>query len=297
VDAAAIDRAAATVVHALTRGADVGPAGLTLLSRRYAAAGGADIQAALGPALARAVDRSLAGAPTAAWLACFVEARAISDDPLIADAIASLTARLRATWPAAGTPAATLPGVEACLAASAVLPPSTAHAIVPDAIDELERVIAGGYEPGEGLVSPHGSLIDQIEASSALLSAYAVTGRLPYPMLAEELMQSAHRTSWDGRAGFAGAPLEVGCRAATVLCRLATLHGDAEYREIAPVAHDPHYLDTARRTLAALAPASPGAAEVVPGSHESDETDETDAAGAAVYALALLDFLALRDLQ
>ena len=39
--------------------------------------------------------------------------------------------------------------VDACLRATAIVDPD---GLVQDAIDQLERVIGGGYRPGEGLV-------------------------------------------------------------------------------------------------------------------------------------------------
>ena len=57
-----------------------------------------------------------------------------------------------------------------------------------------------------------------------------ITGRLPYPMLAEELMQIARGASIpiDSSAG-RDSSLPLRC-APRVLCRLAALHDDADYR-------------------------------------------------------------------
>ncbi len=68
-----------------------------------------------------------------------------------------------------------------------------------DAIDQLERVVGGSYRPGEGLVRDldgvraRGSVDDHVRGASALLTAFEITGRLPYSMLAEELIAVAGR--------------------------------------------------------------------------------------------------------
>ena len=64
---------------------------------------------------------------------------------------------------------------------------------MPRAIDELEHAVAASYRPGEGLVGSgpaagRGSADDHVRAASALLTAFEMTGRLPYSMLAEELI-------------------------------------------------------------------------------------------------------------
>ena len=57
--------------------------------------------------------------------------------------------------------------------------------------------IGGSYRPGEGLVRDRDgvrvrcSLADHVRGASALLTAFELTGRLPYSMLAEELMAIA----------------------------------------------------------------------------------------------------------
>src|SRR5207244_6229805 len=95
--------------------------------------------------------------------------------------------------------------VDACLAAGDVC---DARQLVPAAIDELERVAGAAYRPGAGIArrvaepdGERGRLADQVRAASALLAAYVRTARLPYAMLAEELMQFARRTLWDEPAG------------------------------------------------------------------------------------------------
>jgi hypothetical protein len=143
-------------------------------------------------------------------------------------------------------------------------------AMVQDAIDELERIVAAAYRPGEGLtrraaggLAVGGGLAAHVALSSALLTAYDVSGRLPYSMLAEELMQFARRTLWDDRSAcFTDAPLDpvdtcvLNCDAARVLCGLAALHGDEGYRAAAVIRPEAAYADDAARILIAQEGAS-----------------------------------------
>ena len=109
-------------------------------------------------------------------------------------------------------------------------------------------------------------------------------------MLAEELMQFARRSWWNDRTGGFGEianptnPANLAnpdlflanCSAARVLCRLAALHQDDEYRSVAVIAHQSDYALDARRTLAAL---------------ESSYRDQ--AADGALYGVALAEWLAV----
>jgi uncharacterized protein YyaL (SSP411 family) len=117
------------------------------------------------------------------------------------------------------------------------------------ALTSLESVIAPAYSPGDGVAhvvdtgrdnGVKGLLTDQIHAASALIWAHAATGRLPYSMLAAELLQFALRTMWDEAAGSFRdrvdtsdpfVPFELNCHAACVLDRLAVLTGDAVYQD------------------------------------------------------------------
>jgi len=115
------------------------------------------------------------------------------------------------------------------------------------------------YQPGGGLAhalrapdGARGTLGDHVATASALLTAYAITGRLPYSMLAEELMQFAQRTNPEPGAS----DLErfvARSEAARVLCRLAKLHEDVDYRQVAVIAVSSDYAGDAKRTLADLA--------------------------------------------
>lgn len=121
------------------------------------------------------------------------------------------------------------------------------------ALKSLEAVIVPAYTPGDGVAHAgplgpaapvRGLLTDQIHVASALIWAHAATGRLPYSMLAAELMQFAVRRMWDERANAFRdrvssddpmIPFELNCHAACVLDRLAVLTGDAGYQERARV--------------------------------------------------------------
>jgi hypothetical protein len=226
------------------------------------ATGRDDLRDALGPALAGALEASSVerdSSRRSEWLALFVEASALSDDDRLRDAAGALVGALRALWPSRGDIAPAMRSVGACLLAAS---DGNASTLVPAAIDELERVIGLTYAPGEGLTrkiheppGEAGDFGDHVAAISALLTAHAVTGRLPYSMLAEELMQFARRSWWDEvRGGFhAGpAPFASNCESVRVLCRLAALHEDADYRKAAVVANRSDYADDARRTLESL---------------------------------------------
>jgi hypothetical protein len=82
-----------------------------------------------------------------------------------------------------------------------------------------------------------------------------LTVRLPYAMLADELMQSTLRTPpHDPAVGAASAAIH--CDVARVYCRLAALHRDADYRKAAVLPVDQDYATDAGRTLRAIVPAA-----------------------------------------
>ena len=85
-----------------------------------------------------------------------------------------------------------------------------------------------------------------------LLTAFLVTGRLPYAMLAEELVQHARRTF-----AAAGLPFTLGCEVSAVLARMAALHRDEGYLSAAVIAPGVDYAEDAGRILEELAPAAP----------------------------------------
>jgi hypothetical protein len=142
-------------------------------------------------------------------------------------------------------------------------------------IDALEQLIRTDYEPGDGLLEA--SLHDQLRTAIALLTAFELTGRLPYSMLAEELLQVAHRTSWeDASAVFGGGGVAENSLAVQLMCRLEALHRDPSYTERAVVAESPSYARDAARTLDRLALLYRG-----------------EPSAAADYGLALLEWFAL----
>ena len=263
MDDATIDRLIGKVLESLARNERIAPAPLTFLLRCYATTGAEVFSVALGPALAAALDGAAEvkdPRERAEWLTLFVEAAAISDDDRLRDAAAGLVSRLRQEWPARGELEPAVRSVDACLSAASVLPDRfNPRELVPAAIDELEHVVRVVYQPGGGLAhtlseprGARGTLRDHVATASALLTAYAVTGRLPYSMLAEELIQFAQRTSPEAGAS----ELErfiTRSEAARVLCRLAKLHEDADYRQVAVIAVSSDYAADAKRELADLA--------------------------------------------
>jgi uncharacterized protein YyaL (SSP411 family) len=293
LDEDAIEWLIERAIEALARGEDdaVDPPALTLLLRGYCAGDRADLAEALGPALARAAERDPSGdnpCQHAGWLMLFVEAAGVSDDERIRTAAAERVSVLRQLWDRAGETEPLTWSIEACLWASDVFDP---RELVPQAIDELERVVGAAYRPGAGIAErvgePNGArgrLGDHVRAASALLTAYRCTERLPYAMLAEELMQFARQTLWDDRGGGfeqqPGAdakPFALNCEAARVLCRLAVLHDTPEYSRAAVVAPGADYRQDAARTLTSLEPLY-----------------REHGAKAAIYGLALGEWLGLR---
>ena len=239
---------------------------LIFLLRHFAATDRDDVREMLGQALTAALERyadepSVAG--RAAWLSLFRDAASLSDDERLPDAAGHLVASLRRDWRSKMSVADATHSIEACLHA-ADLDPDGAGALITDTVDELERIVGHSYGPGEGI----GDYDDHVRAAAALVTAYEVTGRLPYAMLAEELMQASKRTPVPDR-GFGTA-----CEAARVFCRLAGLHDDADYRAAAILAPNADYGADASRILAELTP-------------------RARADGPAMYGLALGELLAL----
>lgn len=229
------------------------PAALTFLLRRYLASDRWDLRDALGEALAPALARAEAETRTlerAAWLTLFAEASAISEDDRLPAAAAALIADLRSAWPSTDVVEHGMASVDACLHAADLVDPQE---LVPAAIDELERLVGNAYRPGDGIahtIHSHaharGNLGDHVRSASALLTAFEISGRLPYSMLAEELTQTARR-DLHGAGEFVARC--AGCR---VLCRLAALHADEAYRGAAVIAPDADYRADAERILAEL---------------------------------------------
>ena len=263
---AAIEWITDLVVGVIRRGAPFDADALRFLLRRYCATDRADLRNALEPGLASALRCQAAAATIgerAAWLTLFAEAAAVSDDDRVQAAGADLIGALRQEWGRVDDVGMGATAVDACLLAGGHLLDS--RSIVPDAIDELERIVAAAYRPGRGLARSvsdagggRGALADHVFTSSALLTAFDFSGRLPYPMLAEELMQFARETLWDGESGAFQDPSDdssrlfaVNCGAVGVLCRLAALHGRSDYRAAAVIRSDADYAADAARILRA----------------------------------------------
>lgn len=239
------------------------PAALTFLLRRYGATHRDDLRDSLEPALDRsaaALSRLESSRDGAGWLTVFAEAAAMSDSASLREAAAGVMSQLRREWRKAATVDGGMRSIAACLAAVNVCDP---REMIPEAVDELERIVGAAYQPGDGMAHEtgarpftRGSLSDQVHAALALLAAHLVTDRLPYAMLAEELMQGARRRWWveEGGGFLPARPFAVNCDAALVLCRLAALHRDAGYRSAAVVAPGADYAADAERTLAWQAP-------------------------------------------
>ena len=147
MDHAAIERIVETTIASLDRGEPVDPVSLTFLLRCYGASDRADIRRLLEPALARALDdQGLARTvgERAAWLVLFSDALALSADDRLYDTAASLAKALRGEWGHSFDIAPGAVSVDACLRASRSV---ELPALVPDAIDELERLAAASYQP------------------------------------------------------------------------------------------------------------------------------------------------------
>jgi hypothetical protein len=272
---AELEEVAARAVEAVAREEPFDAALPAFLLRRYLDTPAAELGGALGLALAQSfafadVDPTVIG--RAAWLTLLVEATAVADDERMRRGVTALVATLRAAWPAQTRIDQISASIEACLRAAEIVEPGD---LVQDAIDHLERVIGGSYRPGEGLVRDldglraRGSFDDHVRGASALLTAFEITGRLPYSMLAEELIAVA------GRAGAPDAGPVIQCEAARVLCRLAALHADPDYRGAAVIAGGADYRAEASRILAA----------------ESARARAGTPSTAAAYGLALRDLL------
>lgn len=238
------------VLAAVQRGDRPNPTPLRFLLRQYRDSDREDLGEPLGAALAVALDRHADDTATVAranWLRLFAEAAAISDDPRVADAARALTAALVQEWPVLAEVYDAATSIDACLGALFLV---DADDLVPRAVDHMERIIGGAYRPGVGVAHAigrsgrgRGTLADQIAAASALLGAFEITARLPYSMLAEELLQlsrSEVETTVD---------VGLACGAIAVWCRLATLHDDPAYRAAAVIAAAANYDGDAGRLL------------------------------------------------
>jgi hypothetical protein len=260
-------------------GAALDPFSVRFLLARYRASDRHDLGEALGLMLARAFDAPLHTGPLrqrTAWLAVAMDSLALTDDARAAAAADAIVATLEQDWMSAGTVEARAIAIDACL--SAVERPP-AHALAPAAIDALEHIVAHAYRPGDAMAHAidgveRGNAGDQIHTAAALLTAYELSGRLPYPMLAEELVQyTLRRGLLTGDAG----PPTADCRlptvcAARVLVGLAALHDDEAFRNSAVLTPGADYRADAARLL-----------------REQSTRVAAGDAHSAIYALALIE--------
>ena len=162
------------LLEALASETPIDARGLTFLLRQYRDTDRTDLREALEPALARALDRSSEGSvgERAEWLTLFGQAAAWSNDDRLSQAAARLVESLRRDLRQTPAVDEATAGLEACLACRDLV---EVPALVPDAIDELERIVSATYSPGEGLARRvndpsglRGRLADHVRVSSAL---------------------------------------------------------------------------------------------------------------------------------
>lgn len=103
---------------------------------------------------------------------------------------------------------------------------------LPSAIDLLEQQVRRWYEPGEGLVGQ--PVAANLAHAHALLDAFDLTGRLPYSMMADELIQLARRHPDLSPDAARFDPL-AGADLLRAITRMARLHADPEYQTVAVV--------------------------------------------------------------
>lgn len=126
-----------------------------------------------------------------------------------------------------------------------------ARRALPAAVEWLEHRVRQRYEPGEGLVGA--TCLEELLASGALLDAWGLTARLPYGMLAEELLRHARQRWWDETsATFDAGHLPATCAGLTAATRLAALHTDPDYLRAAIVGNGVDLRADARRMTTAL---------------------------------------------
>ena len=240
----AVENVSRVVLDALARGEAPTADALRLLLRGYAATGRDDLRDALESGLAHgleiAADSTSESAPP--WLVLCAEAAEASDDTRLRDAASQLASKAKLIWGATRSVGLAARSVDACL---------RANLEVASAVDELERLVAAAYTPGEGIA---GSPDDEMAVASMLLTAFFVTGRLPYAMLAEELVRHACGTFMAA----ASLPFALGCVTSGVLSRMAALHRDEDYRAAAVLAPGADYAADAAVILERLAPDAPG---------------------------------------
>ena len=97
-----VDLVVEMALAALAGDEPIAPSVLRLLLRGYAMTGREDVEAAIGPALARALDPPAPRTDRCSdWLVLFIEAAALSEDERLRGAALSLDAEIRLAWPSA----------------------------------------------------------------------------------------------------------------------------------------------------------------------------------------------------
>ena len=244
----------AMLLRADAHGEALGPAALMFLVRRYAETGADEVRGALERGLANALDGITGGDIKAAWLHTLCEAAAVADDERILGAVTDAARSLRGGWPSRGALVQAMRDIDACLAAASLVGTDLLGA----AIDELERVVCLAYRPGERLPqslrnpdADDGGVEEHVAAATALLTAHDLTARLPYSMLAEELIQAVRRSGGPEGAhdDLTGGPKGPHYELARVMCRLARLHDDEDYRRTAVIARSSDYRADAKAML------------------------------------------------
>jgi hypothetical protein len=254
--ATVLDSLISCILDACAREESIDPRALQLLLRRLSATGRPDLAGPLGDALARALDRLANESPDQdgdRWLTLVSEAASMSDDARLGRAACALLPHVRNGW-SSGMVDRAMRSIDASFGALGV---AGSPGLAAAAVDALERVVAGGYRPGDGMAhevgAPRfaaGDLTDHVSSASALLAAYALTDRLPYAMLADELMQYTIRCA----DRYAGASFADRCDEARVFCRLGVLHRNDDYRASAVMSAGVDYVSEAARRLALLEP-------------------------------------------
>ncbi|MEQ1729385.1 MAG: hypothetical protein ABL982_13500 [Vicinamibacterales bacterium] len=151
---------------------------------------------------------------------------------------------------------------------------STVTRELPDGVDALESLVRRSYEPGDGLLGLDGAA--HVRCASALLAAFDLSGRLPYAMLAEELLRHARRHWFHHESGAFEVDFGANCVALRVLCRIALLHADPDYLAAAVIAPESDAEGDARALATTL---------------EARSGEHPDEAGR--FGAALLDWFAL----
>jgi hypothetical protein len=258
VERALLDRLTDEALRSLERGDPPRPAIVAFLLRRYLTTNRVDVQDALGPALAQGISLSAAAETfeeQIEWLDLYIGAAALSDDGRVRDTVSALRNSQRQCWGRTERVGATLRSINVCLHGGASLAAADEASLIAEAVDALEGIVSEAYTPGAGLAAA--GFRDHIACGAALVSAFHATGRLPYAMLAEELLQFARRTWRDEATGLfredgGDDPFTSNCEAVAFLTALARLHDDDGYRQAAVLAPGAEYRGDARRVLSAL---------------------------------------------